>query len=189
LDQQADRLKIPIEDLGELALKAGAPVRIAGRCSVFAESDMIHKQQIGHGLPEIIAGLCEALVRNFLNNLSKGKSLLPPFVFQGGVAANLGIKRAFESALGHEIIIPEHYGVMGALGAALLAKEEMLEKQSETKFRGFALADQTVRCESFECNHCANHCEVIFLRIDGSLVAGWGDRCGRYQNGEGLRVG
>lgn len=189
LDQQADRLKIPIEKLGEMALKANAPVRIAGRCSVFAESDMIHKQQTGHGLPEIIAGLCDALVRNFLNNLSKGKALLPPFVFQGGVAANMGIKRAFESALGHEIIIPEHYGVMGAIGAALLAKEEMSEMKAETKFRGFSLADQTIRCESFECTHCANHCEVIFLRIDGTLVAGWGDRCGRYQNGQGLRVG
>jgi predicted CoA-substrate-specific enzyme activase len=189
LDQQADRLNIPVEQLGEMALKASAPVRIAGRCSVFAESDMIHKQQIGHGLPEIIAGLCEALVRNFLNNLSKGKSLLPPIVFQGGVAANLGIKRAFESMLGHEIIIPEHYGVMGALGAALLAKEEMMAEKRETKFRGFTLAEQTVRCESFECTHCSNHCEVIFLRIDGALVAGWGDRCGRYQSSQGLRVG
>ncbi|MCL6615060.1 MAG: acyl-CoA dehydratase activase, partial [Firmicutes bacterium] len=88
LDQQAARLGIPVEELGELARGSTAPVQIAGRCAVFAESDMIHKQQVGHTLPDILAGLCQALVRNYLNNLAKGKELLPPVVFQGGVAAN-----------------------------------------------------------------------------------------------------
>ncbi|MGB4493162.1 MAG: acyl-CoA dehydratase activase, partial [Halanaerobiales bacterium] len=96
LDQQAARLEIPIEEFGDYALKAKNPVRIAGRCSVFAESDMIHKQQLGYELPEIIAGLCEAMVRNYLNNVGKGKEIEPPVVFQGGVAANVGIKAAFE---------------------------------------------------------------------------------------------
>ncbi len=73
LDQQASRLNIPIEEFGGLALRGKSPVRIAGRCSVFAESDMIHKQQLGHNLEDIIGGLCEALVRNFLNNLGKGE--------------------------------------------------------------------------------------------------------------------
>ncbi len=62
LDQQAARLNIPIEQFGELALKSKNPVRIAGRCAVFAESDMVHKQQLGHSVEDIIAGLCEALV-------------------------------------------------------------------------------------------------------------------------------
>ncbi|HHY41212.1 MAG TPA: 2-hydroxyglutaryl-CoA dehydratase, partial [Syntrophaceticus sp.] len=81
LDQQAARLNIPIEDFGELALKSEHPVRIAGRCAVFAESDMIHKQQLGHCVEDIIAGLCEALVRNYLNNVGKGKEILPPIAF------------------------------------------------------------------------------------------------------------
>jgi len=93
LDQQASRLGIPIEEFGRLALQSKNPVRIAGRCSVFAESDMIHKQQMGNGVSDIIAGLCDALVRNYLNNLAKGKSIKEPVVFQGGVAANAGIKR------------------------------------------------------------------------------------------------
>jgi len=90
LDHQAARLGIAIEDFGDLAAQATTPVRIAGRCSVFAESDMVHKQQMGHSVPDIIAGLCQALVRNYLNNVGKGKDIQPPVVFQGGVAANKG---------------------------------------------------------------------------------------------------
>lgn len=190
LDQQADRLKLPIEKLGELARQATNPVRIAGRCSVFAESDMIHKQQMGHSLPDIVAGLCAALVRNFLNNLGKGKELLAPFIFQGGVAANAGICRAFEEVLGSKIIVPQHFGVMGAVGAALLACEAMQNAQLPTAFRGFALANREIHCESLECNYCTNQCEVVFLQMDGQTIAGWGDRCGRWQGtNKDLRVG
>jgi activator of 2-hydroxyglutaryl-CoA dehydratase len=87
LDQQAARLGVPIEEFGALALKATSPVRIAGRCTVFAESDMIHKQQMGHNITDIIAGLSEALVRNYLNNVGKGKEILTPIAFQGGVVS------------------------------------------------------------------------------------------------------
>ena len=108
LDRQASRLDIPIEQFGEYALKSKTVVRIAGRCAVFAESDMIHKQQTGHSVEDIINGLCEALVRNYLNNLAKGKDIEEPVVFQGGVAANVGIVAAFERALGKKVIIPEY---------------------------------------------------------------------------------
>lgn len=90
LDQQASRLGIPIEEFGDLALKAKSPVRIAGRCTVFAESDMIHKQQLGYSTEDIIAGLCQALVRNYLNNLGKGKDIQSPVVFQGGLPPTRG---------------------------------------------------------------------------------------------------
>jgi len=133
LDQQAARLNIPIADFGELALSSSAPVRIAGRCTVFAESDMIHKQQMGYKLGDIINGLCEALVRNYLNNVGKGKEILAPVVFQGGVAANAGIKAAFEKALKLPVTIPEHFNVMGAIGAAQLAREEV-KKTGSTNF-------------------------------------------------------
>jgi predicted CoA-substrate-specific enzyme activase len=75
LDRQAERLDIPIEEFGEYALKSENPVRIAGRCAVFAESDMIHKQQLGYNEADIIRGLCEALVRNYMNNVGKGKEM------------------------------------------------------------------------------------------------------------------
>ncbi len=70
LDHQASRLGIPIEDFGSYAIKAKNPASIAGRCTVFAESDMIHKQNAGYSREDIIAGLCDSLVRNYMNNLS-----------------------------------------------------------------------------------------------------------------------
>lgn len=186
LDQQAARLGIPIEDFGSLALEARNPVKIAGRCSVFAESDMIHKQQLGHALPDILAGLCQAMVRNYLNNVGKNKDIRGPIFFQGGVAANPGIRKAFESELGQPVIVPEHYGVMGALGAAYLAQEKVgMYPEQRTRFRGLHLGETQFKAKSFECSGCANRCEVIEILQDGLSLARWGDRCGKWSNAPG----
>lgn len=183
LDQQAYRLNIPIEGFGELALQAATPVRIAGRCAVFAESDMVHKQQLGHALEDIIAGLCDALVRNYLNNVGKGKEIMAPVVFQGGVAANAGIKAAFEKILGEKIIVPKYFNVMGAVGCCYLAREATLN--SPTKFKGWRAADLRFRPTSFECKGCPNLCEVIQVYENDVVVARWGDRCGKWSNAAG----
>ncbi len=180
LDHQSARLNIPIEKFGEISLKSKNPVRIAGRCSVFAESDMIHKQQMGHNTEDITAGLCEALVRNYLNNIGKGKEIVPPIVFQGGVAANTGIRAAFERALNHEIIIPQYFNVMGAIGAALLAKMEVRNKKT-TSFRGFAISDVEYEASSFECKGCPNLCEIVNIAMEGKILARWGGRCGKWE--------
>ena len=127
LDQQATRLGLSIEEFGRLALRSKNPPRIAGRCSVFAKSDMIHLQQIATPDYDIVAGLCYALARNFKSNIGKGLEFKKPVVFQGGVAANAGMRRAFLDVLGlreEELIIPEHFASMGAIGAVLLALEE-----------------------------------------------------------------
>jgi predicted CoA-substrate-specific enzyme activase len=181
LDQQAARLNLPIEEFGKLALKSKNPVRIAGRCSVFAESDMIHKQQMGHTLEDIVAGLCEALVRNYLNNVGKGKNIEAKIVFQGGVAANQGMIEAFKKELKSEIIVPEYYDVMGAIGSAILAKETVKDK---TNFKGFEATMSTYQANSFECSGCANSCEVIEIINEGVVLARWGDRCGKWENSE-----
>ena len=182
LDRQAARLEIPIDKFGEYALRSRSPVRIAGRCAVFAESDMIHKQQAGHAMEDIICGLCEALVRNYLNNLAKGKDIEEPIVFQGGVAANEGIVDAFERALGKKLIIPVYYDVMGAYGAALIAKEQMDGCAGATHFCGFGIADGDYGVRSMECNDCGNMCEVISVLSNGQTMACWGDRCGKWGN-------
>lgn len=180
LDHQSSRLGTPIEKFGELALKAENGVQIAGRCSVFAESDMIHKQQIGHCLEDIVYGLCEALVRNYLNNLSKGKEILSPVIFQGGVAANAGMKRAFEEALKTEIIIPPFFNVMGAIGVAILAKEQA-RFQPETDFKGFSISDLEYKTSSFVCPGCSNTCEVVKIQVEDEVLARWGGRCGKWE--------
>jgi predicted CoA-substrate-specific enzyme activase len=181
LDQQAYRLGIPIEKFGDMALKAEATVRIAGRCTVFAESDMIHKQQLGYSTEEIINGLCEALVRNYLNNIGKGKDINEPILFQGGVAANKGIKAAFERALGKKVMVPKDYGIMGAIGAALLAKEAV-KKIGTTKFKGFEISSMKFENNGFDCDGCANMCEVVEFVQNGHVLARWGDKCGKWSS-------
>src|SRR5699024_9196377 len=181
LDRQSLRLGIDIKEFGKMALKSTSPVRIAGRCAVFAESDMMHKQQLGHNSEDIIRGLCEVLVRNYLNNVGKGKEILGPIVFQGGVAANEGIKKAFEMELGEELFIPENFGVMGALGVALIAKREVKGK-GKTNFKGLDIADVEYRVKGFECDGCGNLCEVVEVLGDGNILARYGDRCGKWSN-------
>ncbi|MDP2871393.1 MAG: acyl-CoA dehydratase activase [Bacillota bacterium] len=191
LDHQAARLKIPIEEFGEIALRSKRPVRIAGRCGVFAESDMIHKQQAGYATEDIIAGLCEALVRNYLNNVARGKQILGPIIFQGGVAANVGIRAALERALGEQVIVPPHYGVTGAIGAAMLAQEAVAPSNASgcsggnggTRFRGFEVGKLDFRTSAFECSGCPNICEVVEVRSEGKVLARWGDRCGKWSMG------
>lgn len=180
LDRQAARLEISIEEFGSYALRSKSPVRIAGRCAVFAESDMIHKQQTGHSVEDIINGLCEALVRNYLNNLAKGKDIEEPIVFQGGVAANVGIVAAFEKAIGKKISIPKYYDVMGAYGAALIAREEVARNGRTTNFYGFESSQKDFKARSIECNGCSNMCEVIEITSDNEVLARWGDRCGKW---------
>jgi predicted CoA-substrate-specific enzyme activase len=181
LDQQAFRLGIPIEDFGPLALESKRPTKIAGRCTVFAESDMIHKQQMGYAKEDIIAGLCQALVRNYLNNLFKGKEIREPVLFQGGVAANRGMVQAFEEALGLPVIVPDHFEVMGAIGMALLARDTGRERAA-TRFRGFELDQVAYRFDTRECNGCTNRCEIFSFQAESDERIYWGDRCGRWEN-------
>jgi predicted CoA-substrate-specific enzyme activase len=131
LDQQAHRLGYTIEEFSQLALKSTTPPRIAGRCSVFAKTDMIHLQQGATPDFEIIAGLCQAMARNLKSNISKGKTVTPPVAFVGGVAHNLGVRQAFRQVYDLDeggLIIPPHFCALGAVGAALVAQEQPPEE-------------------------------------------------------------
>ena len=183
LDHQAQRLNMSIEEFSQQALESKTPVRIAGRCTVFAESDMIHKQQIGHKTEDIVYGLCQALVRNYLNNVRLGKAIKPPIVFQGGVAFNQGIVRAFGEELDTEIIVPPHHEVMGAIGAALLVHEEAANntEHNGSRFKGFEVSEIEYHTSSFECQACPYLCEIAQLFHNGQVLARWGDRCDLWE--------
>jgi predicted CoA-substrate-specific enzyme activase len=133
LDQQASRLRFTIEEFSETALKAANVPRIAGRCTVFAKSDMIHLQQIATPDYEIVAGLCYALARNFKSNITKGKEIGNPVAFIGGVAANAGMKKAIRDVFNlkdGELIVPEHFTLMGAIGAIYTVLDEPVLKRT-----------------------------------------------------------
>jgi len=185
LEHQAERLNIRVEDFGGHALRSRNPARIAGRCTVFAESDMIHKQQIGYPIDDIIYGLCQSMVRNYLNNVALGKEILPRMVFQGGVAFNKGIVRAFNETFHTEVYIPPHKELMGAIGAAMLVREEVKNDGHRTNFKGFSISQTEFQMSSFICKACPNLCEISQISADGKVLARWGGRCDMWERVEG----
>ena len=172
LSSQAQRLGVKVEDFGSIALTSKKPTAIAARCTVFAESDLVHKAQIGHKKEDIIAGLCRAVVTNFLNNVGKGKRNSDPIVFQGGVSKNVGVKKAFEDATGYPVIVDDNGHLTGALGAAILAKKS----GADGDFR-FGIADIEFNTRGVECGRCANHCEIICVYREDDLIDAWGNKC------------
>ena len=171
LSSQAKRLEVDVEDFGKIALTSKNPTKIAARCTVFAESDLVHKAQIGHKKEDIIAGLCESVVNNYLNNVAKGKKITPPIVFQGGVSKNIGVVKAFEKITNEKIITDENGHLMGALGVAILAK-----KEKEEVF-DFDVLDLNFETKGYECRKCPNHCEIITIKKDKKIIDAWGNRC------------
>jgi predicted NodU family carbamoyl transferase len=121
------------------------------------------------------------MARNYLNNVGLGKEILERVVFQGGVAFNKGMVRAFEEALDMPVHVPPHHEVMGAIGAAILAHEAMRRSGHVTRFKGFAASEQDYRTTSFECRHCSNHCEIVQVSVKKHVVARWGGRCERWE--------
>lgn len=184
LDHQAARLGLPIEEFGKMALRSRSPAQIAGRCGVFAESDLIHKQQLGYRKEDLVAGLCLALASNYITNVARGQPVKPRVVFQGGVAANQGMVWALEKKLGLSITVPPHHKVMGAWGAALLAKDKFANNPAQTtRFRGAEnIASFHAESRGFRCSDCANGCEVQEILIENRPVARWGSRCGKWED-------
>ena len=125
MDQQAHRLRYRVEDVGRIAVTAPSAARIAGRCSVFAKSDMIHAQQKGATPPQVLRGLCDAVARNFKGSISKGKAVVPPVAFVGGLARNAGIAQSLRElyALDEcQFLVPDAAPWYGAIGAAILCR-------------------------------------------------------------------
>jgi predicted CoA-substrate-specific enzyme activase len=172
LSSQSRRLGLEVEEFGPLALKSKKPTNIAARCTVFAESDLVHKAQIGHKKEDIVAGLCKAVVTNYLNNVGKGKKVIAPIVFQGGVSKNVGVIKAFEDATGEKIIVDPSSHLMGALGVAILAKKSGIEIEFD-----FNIADIVFETKGVECQRCANNCEIICIHKDKKLIDAWGNKC------------
>lgn len=172
LSSQSKRLGVEVEDFGKIALLSHHPTPIAARCTVFAESDLVHKIQMGHSKEDIIAGLCQAVADNYLNNVGKGKKIISPVVFQGGVSKNIGVVEAFKKALGCDIIVDENGHLMGAFGIAILA-----QKSGNRKIFDFSVKDMVFKTQEVNCGKCPNNCEIICVYRDGVLIDSWGNRC------------
>ena len=128
-ENQMARLGKPIEEYSDMTRHAQSIPRLSGRCAVFAKTDIIHRQQEGQPIEDILLGLCYAVIRNFKAVIVKKLPVHRPVVLCGGVAWNEGVVRAVREVFGlseQELIIPEEFPYMGAIGAALEAGEGML---------------------------------------------------------------
>ncbi len=176
LSSQAKRLGIEVEKLGDIAAKSSHPTKIAARCTVFAESDLVHKIQMGHTKEDIIAGLCKAVVSNYLNNVGKGKKIQTPVVFQGGVSKNSGVVRAFEQELNCPVIVDENGHLMGAIGAAILAMNSPARAEFD-----FSVENTNFTTREITCGKCPNNCEIVCVYKENEMIDAWGNRCERGQ--------
>lgn len=174
LSSQSKRLGVEIENFGKMALTSKNPVKIAARCTVFAESDLIHKAQVGYNKEDIIAGLCRSVVLNYLNNVGKGKKILEPIVFQGGVSKNEGVVKYFKEILGSDVIVDVNSHLMGAIGVAILAHQ-----QEDGIVRSLTVADVDFETKGRECDGCSNHCEILRIYKDHQFIESWGSKCGK----------
>lgn len=172
LSSQAQRLHINIEDFGSIALQSTKATPIAARCTVFAESDLVHKAQMGYKKEDLVAGLCKAVVTNYLNNVGKGKKIVPPVVFQGGVSKNAGVIKAFEESLGMPVTVDPNSHLTGALGVAILAKKSRVESEFF-----FDITDIEFKTMSYECKKCSNNCEIICIYRENEIIDAWGNKC------------
>ena len=191
---QSKRLGIPMEDMGRIALDSRRPVKIAARCAVFAESDMVHKAQTGHSKEDLVAGLCAAVVSNYISNVGQGKEILSPVVFQGGVSKNAGVVQAFKEITGLDILVDDESHLAGALGCAILARQAAMPKAAEVPLYkphsskegvrrfSFDAEDMDFRTVMYECDGCPNHCEVMLAYQDETLLNAWGNRCPKWEN-------
>ncbi len=181
LDAQAARLGVPVERFGEMSLRAKKPYTFSSMCTVFVGRDLVSEQAKGNFKENIIAGLHRSLAMNFFSTLGiNKKKITPPIAFQGGVASNIGVRKALEECLEEsrgercEIQVPLHHRVMGALGMALLARRET---NGASRFRGF---DAVQRIES-RFQECEEHlrlrcgrdriCDLVCFLLDGERVA------------------
>ena len=174
LSSQAKRLNIPIEEFGGIALKSKNPTKIAARCTVFAESDLIHKAGMGYSKEDIVAGLCKSIVLNYLNNVGKGKKIKGPIVFQGGVSKNQGVVKYFKEILKEEVIVDENGHLMGAIGVAILSRMKKDKKN-------YSLEMNNIKFETLgiECNKCSNNCELLKIYKNNELIETVGSMCGK----------
>jgi len=126
IDQQAGRLQLAVEDVGEICLSAERAAQVAGRCSVFAKSDMIHAQQKGYSPPEVLRGLCNAVARNYRTAVVRSHPVEAPVAFIGGMTANVAVVRAMREAFEldeSQLIIPPGRAHIPAIGAAVAAEQ------------------------------------------------------------------
>jgi len=182
LEEQAEKLDVSIVDeFAELAFSSQRPLRLGERCTVYMEQDVSAYMKRDAAKRDIIAGLAYSVVQNYLNRVVRGRKIGKVIFFQGGTAYNDSVAAAFSEVLDKEIIVPPYNGVIGAIGAALLAREKVKALGISSTFRGYDLGAINYSIREFTCNGCTNYCDIQEFTVEGEKTY-WGDKCSdRYR--------
>jgi predicted CoA-substrate-specific enzyme activase len=187
LHELANKMKINIVgEFQDIALAAPTPIHLAERCTVFMESDLASYAQKGARREDLIAGLCYAIVYNYLNRVVEKRFVGQRIMFLGGPSLNRGIVAAFERVLKKPILVPKHREVMGAFGAALAVRERYLKGEISCATRSLErLTRSEVQFSETICRadkKCHNECKLKVYDF-GRHKSIWGGDCGRYEAG------
>jgi len=174
-----------VGEFQDIALSSGAPVKLTDRCTVFMESDLVSYYQKGASRKDLMAGLCYAIVHNYLNRVVGKRKIGRRIMFLGGPSLNQGVVAAFENVLGRGLLVPLHREVLGAYGAAICVRQKMQsEGKDRSAFRGMHSAiNDRMNFKEKVCRvdpNCHNQCKLKIYQFDNRRSI-WGGECGRHE--------
>lgn len=178
----AARMGLEVDEIGDCALRSNLDIDLPGKCGIFCQSAVINKLNSGFKKEDILMGVCRALIRNYLA-ICRGAPLKPPYVFQGETAKNKALVKALEEELGHKVTIPDKCGLMGAIGMAMIVKEEKIANSNFIKID----MQTNLETKGFKCSDCENRCEVTQIYRDYKFIGSVGSRCGKWETREHLK--
>lgn len=190
LENFASSLNIPVDKIADYAFSSENPAKLGSRCTVFMNSTIINEQRNGRNPQDIMAGLCRSIVENIFTKvvrISDTKELGNKIIVQGGTFKNMAVVKALEDYLKQPVTIAPYPGEMGAIGAALLAKENIEKNQKEnSRFIGFDVAQNLIyqTDSSKRCHGCANQCRLMTMRFSTGKIWITGNRCERGAGGQ-----
>jgi len=189
IDELAELLGVTAKngDFARLALGAPYAVDLGSRCAAFIGQAVAAARQEGLGLDIITASLTSSIAKNYLSKVVAHRRLGQKIILTGAVFYNEAVVAAFHQQLpDKELLVAEHREVSGAIGAALLAKEEA--RGSVSHFKGFAaVAESPCELTSFTCQHCDNNCAITRMKLSDGGSTYYGSRCDRYDAQSGAR--
>ncbi|MBD3286482.1 hypothetical protein GF359_07965 [candidate division WOR-3 bacterium] len=184
VEEQAARLGIKLADSGPRSMGKEAPYT-SDRCTVFMEEDVERLLAKGFSKEEVMAAVLHSVVQNYLTKVVENRPVKPKIAFQGATARNVGLVAAFENYLDEEILVSPYCHVLGAYGAALIAREQV---KGSTGFLGLDLHKRKIELTTEECPYCANHCTITFANVEGLAERpSWGYLCGKEPGEKRMR--
>lgn len=182
LESFAQSLQLTVEEFANLGLFSLAPVDLGTKCTVFMNSKVKQAQKEGAEISDLSAGLSYSVIKNAIYKVIKirdEKELGNHIVVQGGTFLNDSVLRCFELITGKKVLRPKTAGLMGAFGAALLAKDNYKEGSQSTLKNKDMLKGYRIETESKRCESCTNHCLLTINRLGEKELFITGNRCER----------